>query len=330
MQDLRGRRDGVAGVDQGAVGKGRSNDATEGGRLVAGDVAVRARRKEGSRDEVAGVEDLGRLAEGIAGVERPAVGLRDDGPATELLLDPAQRGLHASLEQPEHDAQGEEVPGQVDLLGGHVKPLEGPRVERGDRDLEDHVRLEGPVAEGVRGVARLGQVRRREGVAVDDDRAARDQVLQVGTERRRVHGDEDVGGVARGVDVAGAEADLEAGDAGQRARGRPDLGRVVRQGADVVAEDGCGAGELGAGQLHPVAGIAGKPDGDAVQLLDRDVVALRGRHGTWRSSWVSKPAHRRDRRGAGRCQSVPHEHGFVRRSRRTDPRGRLTSARHAC
>ena len=39
------------------------------------------------------------------------------------------------------------------------------------------------------------------------------------------------------------------------------------QGADVVAEDGGGPGELRPGELHPVAGIAGEADGDALELL---------------------------------------------------------------
>ena len=55
----------------------------------------------------------------------------------------------------------------------------------------------------------------------------------------------------------------------QRAGRRADLGREVRQGADVVAEDGGGPRELGPGQLHPVAGIAGEADGDPLELLDR-------------------------------------------------------------
>ena len=55
--------------------------------------------------------------------------------------------------------------------------------------------------------------------------------------------------------------------AGQRAGRRADLGREVGQRADVVAEDRGGPRELGAGQLHAVAGVAGEPDGDALELL---------------------------------------------------------------
>src|SRR5439155_21226610 len=47
-----------------------------------------------------------------------------------------------------------------------------------------------------------------------------------------------------------------------------DLGREVRKGGQVVAEDGGGAREPVAGELHPVARIAGEPDDDPLFLLD--------------------------------------------------------------
>ena len=53
---------------------------------------------------------------------------------------------------------------------------------------------------------------------------------------------------------------------GQRAGRRPDLGREIGERADVVAEDRGGPGELGPGQLHPVAEIAGEADGDPFEL----------------------------------------------------------------
>jgi hypothetical protein len=54
-------------------------------------------------------------------------------------------------------------------------------------------------------------------------------------------------------------------DAGRGA----DLGREIRQRGDVVARDGRLVGELGPGQLHPVAGIACETDDDGLQLFDR-------------------------------------------------------------
>ena len=222
-----------------------------------------------------GVEDLGRLAERVAGLEGPLVRLGDDGSLPELVVDPADRPVGVPAVQPEHDPEGEEVLRQVLLLARHVEPVERPLVERRDRDLEERVLLERAVGQRVRRVAGLVEVLLGERVAVDDERAARRQVADVGLEGRRVHRDEHVRLVARRVDVARAETDLEAGDTGQRSGRRADLGREVGQRADVVAVDGRGPGELGPGQLHPIARIAGEADRDAVELLELRVQRLR-------------------------------------------------------
>ena len=55
---------------------------------------------------------------------------------------------------------------------------------------------------------------------------------------------------------------------GQRALRGPDLGGEVGQRRQVVAERGGLLGEPVPGQLHAVAGVAGEPDDDAVELLD--------------------------------------------------------------
>ena len=288
VQDLAGGRDGVGGVDEVPPGQLGGGHEAQGGGLVAVDVAIGAGGQPGRLDAEAVVEDLRRLAEGVAGLERPQVGLQDDRPSGELGLDPGDGGLHGALEEPEHDAQGEEVLGQVDLLGGHLEALEGARVERADRDLEDVVVGERAVRQRVGRVAGLGQVLGREGVLVDDDGAAGRHVAEVGPQGRRVHGHQDVRRVAGRVDLRGGEADLEAGDAGQRAGRGADLGREVRQGGDVVAEDGSRAGELRPGHLHAVAGIAREADGDSLQFQDRgaDVLVCLGGHAGAGSWWA--------------------------------------------
>ena len=128
--------------------------------------------------------------------------------------------------------------------------------------------LERAVGQRVAVVAGLVQVGGRERVAVDDQRAARRQVADVRLERGRVHGHQHVGLVAGRVDLVAREADLEAADARQRAGRGADLGGEVGQRADVVAEDGRRAGELRAGELHAVAGVAGEADGHPLELLD--------------------------------------------------------------
>ncbi len=253
MEDVTGRRDGVGTVEEVAPGQLAGSHEPQRRGFVAGDVAVRARRERGWLDPVVGVEELGGLAEGVAGLEGAQVGLGDDRPGRELLLDPLDGRLHGPLVEPEHEPEGEEVLGQVHLLGGHVKAFESTRVELADGDLEDVVVVERAVRQRIVLVAGLGQVLLVEGVLVDDDGAAARDVVEVGPQRRRVHGHQHVRRVPRGVDLRRGEADLEAGDARQRARRGTDLGGEVRQRGDVVAEDGGGARELRAGQLHPVA-----------------------------------------------------------------------------
>jgi hypothetical protein len=107
-----------------------------------------------------------------------------------------------------------------------------------------------------------------EGVGVDDQDPARLEIAQVGPERGRVHGDQGVELVAGGVNVVAGKVDLEPRHAGERAGRGADLGREVREGADVVAENGRGVGELGPGKLHAVAGVAGEADGNGVKFLN--------------------------------------------------------------
>ena len=145
-------------------------------------------------------------------------------------------------------------------------------LERGDREVADVDRVdlvlvEGAVLERVRRVAGLLEVRLDERAGVDDQRAAVDEILEVRLERGRVHRDEHVGRVARRVDLRRREVELEARDAEQAAGGRADLGGEVGERGDVVAGFGRGLRELGAGQLHAVAGVAREADHDPVQML---------------------------------------------------------------
>ncbi len=128
--------------------------------------------------------------------------------------------------------------------------------------------VERAVLERAFGVAGLLEVALCEGVAVDDQRAALGQVAQVRLQRGRVHRDEHVRRIARSEDVVVGEMELEARDAGKRPGRRADLGREVGQRRKVVADERRLAREAPAGQLHPVAGVAGEPDRHLLELLD--------------------------------------------------------------
>ena len=89
--------------------------------------------------------------------------------------------------------------------------------------------------------------------------------MQVGLERCGVHRDEHVGLVARRGDLVVGDVDLERRHAVDGARGRADLGREVGKRRQVVAERGAHRGEAVAGELHPVAGVAGEADDEVVE-----------------------------------------------------------------
>ena len=151
-------------------------------------------------------------------------------------------------------------------------------VEVGERAVLERVRL----------VAGLLEIPLVEGVRVGDERPALREVADVDLERRRVHRDEDARLVARREDVVVREVDLEAGHAGKRAGGRTDLGREVGKRREVVPEDGRLAREAIARELHPVAGVAGEPDHDPFEVLDR----LRRGHGRGIADAASQPPAR--------------------------------------
>src|SRR5690606_25706189 len=99
--------------------------------------------------------------------------------------------------------------------------------------------------------------------------AALAQVRDVDLQRGGVHGHQDVHLVTGRVNVITAKVKLITRDAINGAGRGANLGGKVRHGAHVVAKDGRRVGELHTAQLHAVAGIAGKTDGGAGQVLDR-------------------------------------------------------------
>ena len=151
-----------------------------------------------------------------------------------------------------------------------VDPLGGAHRHRGHRHAEDLVVVERVVLERVRLVAGLAQVVVGEAVLVDDHRAAllergRGCVIsaagfiatstfgwspgvRMSREAKWIWKAETPCGVPAG-------ARISAGKSGSVARSLPD-----HRG---------GVGEAAARELHPIAGVAGEPDDDAVLLLDR-------------------------------------------------------------
>ena len=95
--------------------------------------------------------------------------------------------------------------------------------------------VERMVFQRIHGHLRFAQIAFREAVTVYDEDAVGFQVRDVDLQRRGIHGDQYINGVAGGGHVVGRKMQLEAAYTGERSCRRADLSRVIGKGADVVA-----------------------------------------------------------------------------------------------
>ena len=237
--------------------------------LAAGHRPVKAGRdiRRPHREPSGDVGHFDGLAEGVAGVQRPAVGAGQVRPGGEFLVQPVDGRLPVAGVHPIDQTQGPQVPAAQRLLLRQAEFLDRVEGHLRDVDGDGAVLVQAAVFQRIRLVAGLVQVALGKGAAVHDDHAARPQVRDLDHQRRRVHGDQQVHRVAGGLDHPGAEIDLKSGDTEGRPYRRPDFRRKVGVGGQVVAGQRRGLGELAAGELHAVAGISGKADDGRVQFL---------------------------------------------------------------
>ena len=102
---------------------------------------------------------------------------------------------------------------------------------------------------------------------VDDQDAVGLQVGDIHFQRGGIHGDQHVHRIAGRVNVARREMHLESADAGQGAGRGANFGGKVGERGEIVAVKRDGIGELAAGDLHAVAGVAAKADARLYRLL---------------------------------------------------------------
>src|SRR5580765_2833444 len=163
--------------------------------------------------------------------------------------------------------QSEEVFAAADGFGVKPEMVEGDFGEALEFDGEKAEFVEGMVFQWIGRHLRLAQVSFGEGVGIDDKDAVGLEVGQIHLEGCGVHGDENIDGIARRVDLIRREVQLVAADAGESARRGADFGREIRESGDVVAVKGDRVGELAAGDLHAVAGVSGEANDGAVYNL---------------------------------------------------------------
>ena len=167
-----------------------------------------------------------------------------------------------AVEHPEREAQRPHVLAAQSFLVAEAERLHGIEGQLRNVEMDELPLGEAAVLQRILVIASLGEVAGGEFAFVGDDQAAVAQRLDVHLQRRRVHGDENVGLVAGGVDRAAAEIDLEGGDAEGRALRRADFRREIGKCGEVVAGERGRERELSARQLHTVAAITREADDD--------------------------------------------------------------------
>ncbi len=260
MQNVRSRRNWVTALKKRQPRFLRCCNKPQRQRLVTAHASVESRGELCRRNLVTDLKSFRRFAVRIAPFERKLVRFHEQRLVLELFLDPADRWLHRAVVKPVAHAQGEKVLAAVHRLG-----IEAQMLQRTPRQaLQFHRKqpelIEGMVFQRIRGQLRFAQIVLLETVAIDDQDPIRLQVGNVHFQRRRIHGDQHVDGIARRVDLIRGEVQLKAADTGDRPRRGANFRRIVGERGNIIAVERRGIGELAAGDLHAVAGVARETD----------------------------------------------------------------------
>jgi len=269
MQDITGRGDGIAGVEQAQAAflAGGYQSQREG--MVAHDIAIGARRQDRLGDPISGLYQPAGAAEIVPGLERPLVGFNDLGARFELVLDKLDGIFHRAVVQPVEQSQGKHVGGAGHYLAAEPQTLQRPFHHKDHIDAHHGMFGQGIIFQGVGLPLSQLQIALVKGGTVGDYDPVRAQLREVDFQGGRIHYYQHVGSVPWSLDIFPAELDLVGTHTGQGTSRGADFGGIVRQGGQVVPYDSGRLSELAASQLHPIAGITGEPDGDLVDFLDR-------------------------------------------------------------
>ena len=184
----------------------------------------------------------------------------------ELRVQPIRRRFAVAAVHPIDETQRPQVLAAQRVLVGQARLFDGLQREFGNVEGDQLIPVERSVLQRVGVVPGLAQIAFAETAGVGDDDAAGLEAGQFDLQRRRVHGDQHVEGIARRLDDARSEIDLERRDAEQGAGGCADFGGEVGEGRQFVSGEGGRQGELAARQLHTVAGITCKAYGDGLEF----------------------------------------------------------------
>ena len=175
----------------------------------------------------------------------------------------------------------------------HALVIESEVLQSGARQLgqlhgKKAISVERMIFERIRRHLRLAQIRSPKVVEIDDQNAVGFQVRKIHLQRGGIHGDQSIHGVAGRENVVRREMHLESADAGQRARRGANFSGKVGKRRQIVAVQRDRVGELAAGDLHAVAGVAAETD---YGLVNYFALALRNLNGGQSHSFLGPHVH---------------------------------------
>src|SRR3974390_3288999 len=165
---------------------GRGNES-EGEGLIPTEIAVDTWAELRRRNFVAGLEDFGGFAVGVASFEGELVGLGEQRLLFELVVDPADRRLHRAVVEPVAHAECEKVLAAVHGFRIEAQGVQGRPSETLEFDREDTKLVQSMVFERIRRQVGLAEIGLLEAVGVHDEDSVGFQITDVDLQRRRVH-----------------------------------------------------------------------------------------------------------------------------------------------
>jgi hypothetical protein len=186
-----------------------------------------------------------------------------------------QRRFERPIVKPKDEAEREETLAAFRLARAEFHAGNGLAIEQIHRRRDQAIGTERTVLERACRVACFLTFFGKKRVGVHNQPSAGLQIAKMGLQGGGIHDKQRVQRIAWLVDAVLAEVNLESGNARQRAGGRPNLRRQIGQREDGVPVNCRGVCELGADQLHAVAGIAGEANHGGVTRFDD--MARRGR-----------------------------------------------------
>ena len=164
----------------------------------------------------------------VASLNHLDVSLSDGGLLGKFILEEVEHQVQVAVEEPAYQSQCKHIAAFQDGLVIHSRVCQGVFHHLCDGALDNAVGIYAHLTEIVfRLEGSLLQVVGTERIGIDDDGGLWLGILQLRLQRSSVHGHQDVGLVARRVNLSGTDVHLETGDTRQRTLRGADVSGIV-------------------------------------------------------------------------------------------------------